>query len=81
MILHNSILQDKKPYTKDYISKGSSRSGASMSLHKSNPSRELGQRATIAKICDEGKTNVFKQNLIASFFPWLNKLEQCLWTE
>lgn len=45
--------EDKKPYTKDYISKGSSRSGASMSLHKSNPSRELGQRATIAKICDE----------------------------
>ncbi|KAL9422228.1 hypothetical protein AB3S75_034485 [Citrus x aurantiifolia] len=46
--------EDKKPYTKDYISKGSSRFGAPMSLQKSNPSRELsGQRATIAKICDE----------------------------
>lgn len=63
MILYNSILQDKKPYTKDYISKGSSRFGAPMSLQKSNPSRELsGQRATIAKICDEGKNSVYKQN-------------------
>lgn len=51
---HDDDFEDKKPYTKDYISKGSSRFGPPMSLHKSNPSRELsGQRATIAKICDE----------------------------
>lgn len=51
---HDDDFEDKKPYTKDYISKGSSRFGAPMSLQKSNPSRELsGQRATIAKICDE----------------------------
>ncbi|KAH9703951.1 kinesin-like protein KIN-UC [Citrus sinensis] len=38
---HDDDFEDKKPYTKDYISKGSSRFGAPMSLQKSNPSREL----------------------------------------
>ncbi|KAL5735028.1 hypothetical protein ACOSP7_032889 [Xanthoceras sorbifolium] len=47
--------EDKKPCMNNYISKGSSRFGTPMSLHKSNPSREMisSQRATIAKICDE----------------------------
>ncbi|KAK3232525.1 hypothetical protein Dsin_004406 [Dipteronia sinensis] len=47
--------EDKKPYMKDYIRKGSSKLGTPMVLHKSTPSREMisSQRATIAKICDE----------------------------
>lgn len=51
------VLQDKKPYVKDYIGKGSSRFETSTGLHKSNPSREMlsSQRATISKICDEGR--------------------------
>ncbi|XP_031257346.1 kinesin-like protein KIN-UC [Pistacia vera] len=47
--------EDKKPYAKDYISKGSSGAVTPIGLHRSNPSRDMqsGQRATIAKICDE----------------------------
>lgn len=57
MVLHNNILQDKKPYVKDYVGKGSPGAVTSMSLRRSNQSRDVqsGQRATIAKICDEGK--------------------------
>lgn len=49
--------QDKKSYVKESIGKESSAFGAPVGLHKSNPSRETisGQRATIAKICEEGK--------------------------
>ncbi|KAJ0102491.1 hypothetical protein Patl1_06039 [Pistacia atlantica] len=61
MVLHYSILQDKKPYAKDYISKGSPGAVTPIGLHRSNPSRDMqsGQRATIAKICDEGKFYLF----------------------
>ncbi|KAK2634074.1 hypothetical protein Ddye_028866 [Dipteronia dyeriana] len=47
--------EDKKPYMKNYIRKGSLKLGTPMVLHKSTPSREMisSQRATIAKICDE----------------------------
>lgn len=51
------ILQDKKLYVKENTHKGSSALGNPMGLHNSNPSRDTisGQRATIAKICEEGK--------------------------
>ncbi|KAJ0045440.1 hypothetical protein Pint_05991 [Pistacia integerrima] len=53
--------EDKKPYAKDYISKGSPGAVTPIGLHRSNPSRDMqsGQRATIAKICDEGKLYLF----------------------
>ncbi|KAB2595950.1 armadillo repeat-containing kinesin-like protein 1 [Pyrus ussuriensis x Pyrus communis] len=47
--------EDKKSYMKENIHKGSSAFGNPMGLHNSNPSRDSisGQRATIAKICEE----------------------------
>ncbi|CAK7325416.1 unnamed protein product [Dovyalis caffra] len=47
--------EDKKPYGKENIGNGSSAFGNPMGLHKSNSSRAAlsGQRATIAKICEE----------------------------
>ncbi|XP_044508679.1 kinesin-like protein KIN-UC isoform X5 [Mangifera indica] len=47
--------EDKKPYVKDYVGKGSPGAVTSMGLRRSNQSRDVqsGQRATIAKICDE----------------------------
>ncbi|KAH0979959.1 hypothetical protein GBA52_007136 [Prunus armeniaca] len=47
--------EDKKSYMKENIHKGSSASGNPMGLHNSNPSRDTlsGQRATIAKLCEE----------------------------
>ncbi|KAM7265673.1 hypothetical protein ACFE04_003356 [Oxalis oulophora] len=47
---------EKKSYMKENIGRGSSGYGISMSLTKSNPLKESfssGQRATIAKICEE----------------------------
>ena len=51
--------QDKKSYTNGSIGQESSTFGTRKDLQKSNPSREtiLSQRATIAKICEEG--NIF----------------------
>lgn len=42
---------------KENIHKGSSAFGNPMGLHNSNPSRDTlsGQRATIAKLCEESK--------------------------
>ncbi|PQQ01798.1 kinesin-like protein KIN-UC isoform X1 [Prunus yedoensis var. nudiflora] len=47
--------EDKKSYMKENIHKGSSAFGNPMGLHNSNPSRDTlsGQRATIAKLCEE----------------------------
>ncbi|CAK9159671.1 unnamed protein product [Ilex paraguariensis] len=47
--------EDKRSYMKEDIAKGSSACGTPLGLHKSNQSREnfLGQRNTIAKICEE----------------------------
>uniref|UniRef100_A0A5B7C3W1 Protein ARMADILLO REPEAT KINESIN1 n=1 Tax=Davidia involucrata TaxID=16924 RepID=A0A5B7C3W1_DAVIN len=47
--------EDKKSYMKENIAKGSSAFGTPLGLNKSNQSRETicGQRATIAKICEE----------------------------
>lgn len=46
----NCVPQDKKSHMKENRAK-------TLGIHKLNPSREtiLGQRATIAKICEEGK--------------------------
>lgn len=56
LVLENDHdFEDKKSYVKESIGKESSAFGAPVGLHKSNPSRETisGQRATIAKICEE----------------------------
>ncbi|XP_050156087.1 kinesin-like protein KIN-UC isoform X2 [Malus sylvestris] len=47
--------EDKKLYMKENTHKGSSALGNPMGLHNANPSRDTisGQRATIAKICEE----------------------------
>lgn len=47
--------EDKKSYMKEDLSKGSSEFGNRMGSYRSNPLRETlsGQRATIAKICEE----------------------------
>ncbi|XP_050250046.1 kinesin-like protein KIN-UC isoform X1 [Quercus robur] len=47
--------EDKKSYMKEELSKGSSEFGNRMGSYRSNPLREniSGQRATIAKICEE----------------------------
>lgn len=57
---------------KENIHKGSSANP--MGLHKSNPSRDTlsGQRATIAKICEEGKIDfiVKPQKVCRVNFPY-----------
>lgn len=52
-----NVLQDKKSYMKEDISKQSSEVGSRTGSYWPNPLRETlsGQRATIAKICEEGK--------------------------
>ena len=57
LISYYYVGQDKKSYTNGSIGQESSTFGSRKDLHKSNPSREtiLSQRATIAKICEEGK--------------------------
>lgn len=49
--------QDKKSYMKDNIHREPSNLGTPMVFHKTGPLKETnsGQRATIAKICEEGK--------------------------
>ena len=57
MVLYYQVSQDKKSYMKENV-RGSSVFGTSVSLNKSGPLRDAqsAQRATIAKICEEGKT-------------------------
>jgi kinesin family protein 5 len=62
-----NVLQDKKSYMKEDLSKGSSEFGNRMGSYRSNPLRETlsGQRATIAKICEEGKIlSVIGSNIV-----------------
>lgn len=51
------FVQDKTSYIKEDINKRSSGFGNQMGSYRSNPSRDShsGQRATIAKIFEEGK--------------------------
>ena len=77
-----NVLQDKKSYMKEELSKGSSEFGNRMGSYRSNPLREniSGQRATIAKICEEGKiSSVIGPNkvclILLFFFPVVTSID------